>query len=103
MGRERVTRTEIEQKVQDIALARLGRRITESDVRLFSILNKAETSYSVADNRYFDEGLEDILGELEARGHISYNRASNSIRIRRSFYDFMIEVLRSSPEEYKVR
>lgn len=97
------TNDDIRAKAQEIAVAKLGRRITPNDIRLFSILNKAETSYNIADNRYFDEQLEDILDELHSNGHISYDRTTNSIKIKRSFYDFMIEVLQNTSEDHKVR
>jgi hypothetical protein len=103
MKKPMITDAIIAEKAQEIAMAKMGRRITPDDVRLFSILNKAESSYNVADNRYFEESLEDILTELDSRGYISYDRGSNSIKIKRSFYEFMVKVLKESPNEYKVR
>jgi hypothetical protein len=98
-----ITDAEIEGKVQEIAVEKLGRKITADDVRLFSILNKAANSYNIADNRYFDDKLEEILLELESKGHISYDRGNSSIKIKRSFYELMIDILENSPEEHKVR
>jgi hypothetical protein len=96
-------KSQIAAKVQEIAAAKLGRSITPSDVRLFSILNKASNFRNVASNDYFDEELEEILVEMDRGGHISYDRLNNDVKIKRGFYDFMVEVLSGSPDEYKVR
>jgi hypothetical protein len=100
---KKITDQTISKKAQEMAMAELGRKISENDVRLFSILNKAQNGYNFAGNKYFDEEMEEILVELDSRGHISYDRKENTIKVKRSFYDFMVELLNNSPDNYKVR
>jgi hypothetical protein len=87
---------EILESIQDIAVRTIGRKLTATDVRLYSVLHNANKAHSVAKNGLFDEDMLVVLRELDKQGHVTYNEATNEVVIKKSFYPYMIWMIENS-------
>jgi hypothetical protein len=83
--------------VQTVARSTIGREVTPTDIRLYSVLHRANRSFNIAKNELFDDEMIMTLRELDQQGHIRYDEANNDIVIKESFYPYMIWMIEQSP------
>jgi hypothetical protein len=85
------------ESIQKIAVKKIGREITPTDIQLFKVLHNSSRFNKKADNGLFDDDMMSVIFELQKLGHIKYD--GYDIVIMKSFYPFMTWMIENAATE----